>query len=714
MRHHTPNTSITSNDNRHPLVGNLHVAQLGTCLIIALTACAALASRARGQEPVLPEVFQKLTSLEVGQGLEMLQPIEQAIILARHDETLRQALETNLIAILQGNATDLAKDYACRQLVVVGQDASVPVLAQLLPNARLSYMARYALEGIGSATATQALRGMLANTAGQQQVGVVISLGRLADAGAVPELTALLASDHEELREAVVVALGRIGTAPAGKALQDFANHAPAPLMNVLVDAQLQAAERLCEQGDFQAAIGLCEPLLADDSERVRSAALRRLIASQPTQSLAMITASLAAEESWKRAVAADCVVALQKPDDIESIAAAVGNLPIAGKIAALISLKDHGSPAIRTAALLSLGHNDSAIRTAALETLIASATAEDVPVLARTTTADEDLEVRHAAFETLRLMTADGTNQAIVNLFSEPVTVNPVLVQCALARRNPEFIPSFLKSAESSDAATRLASFQALEIMATENEAAALASLLSRTPAGEEREAANRAVWMSCQKITDPAQRSAPLLAAMQTADGSGQCAILPTLARIGGPQSLIAIHSAMKSDRQAVRDAGYRALANWPDATVADELLEIAKSGELEPYRIWSLRAYARVVTSSPDQRPPQQTFEMLREAMGLATRPQDQELIISRLGSVRVPEALALLLSLLDKEALNDAVVPAIFTLAKGLSQSHPAQAQAALEKIQPLTTDAAILQQIPKVIRDIQDELQNKKQ
>jgi len=46
-----------------------------------------------------------------------------------------------------------------------------------------------------------------------------------------------------------------------------------------------------------------------------------------------------------------------------------------------------------------------------------------------------------------------------------------------------------------------------------------------------------------------------------------------------------------------------------------------------------------------------------------------------------------------------------VPAVFELAKGLSQTHPDQARAALEKIQILTDDAAIRQQIPKVLRGI---------
>ena len=318
--------------------------------------------------------------------------------------------------------------------------------------------------------------------------------------------------------------------------------------------------------------------------------------------------------------------------------------------------------------------------------------------------TADE-LPVRHAAFETLRLMTADGTNQAIIDLLNDAGTLHPVVVKCALARRSPEFVPAFLQAAESSDSATRLEAFAALEIMATQNEAQALAGLLCRTSPGEEREAADRAVWMSCQKIADPAQRSAPLLAAMETADESGQCAILPTLARIGGERSLTAVHAAMQSDDQALRDAGYRALANWPDATVADELLDIAKTGELESYRIWSLRAYARVVTL-PSERPPQQTFEMLRGAMKIATRTEDKELIISRLGSVRVPDALTLLLSLLDDEELKNCRRSRRLFPGQRTQPVPSGAGTSGLGKIQPMTTDAAILQQIPKVLRDIE--------
>ena len=674
------------------------------CLLLALAALANLAQAEPGGNPALDAAFQSLVKLELGQNLGIFNPIRQAVLAARTNEEIRADLEGRLIAVLQGDATDLAKDYACRQLVIVGSDASLPALAALLTNPRMAYMARYALEGIGSPTVKQTLRDMLAKTAGQQKIGVVISLGRLADADAVSPIAGLLQNENDALREVCLIALGRIGNAPAAEAIQAFAAKTPESLQQTLLDAQLDAVESLCLQGDHKRAAEICNSLLASDSEDVKAAAFRGLLAASPSESMTMVIDALKSDEPWRRAVAADWVVGLDSPDQIQTIAAAAGDLPPAGKVAAFLSLKYRCHSAIREAALKALDQPQADVRSAALVALINSGAPADVPTLAALMVTTEDAQLSQAVFETLRLMPAEGVNQALIAWMDQANPLPPLAVQCALARRSPDFLPAFLKAAQSDDTKTRLEAFKALEVMATDKNAGALVALLGKTTEGEEREAAGRAVWMSCQKIADPAQRSAPLLAAMEKGDANAQCAILPTLARIGSPEALPAVRKAMQSGNQAVRDAGYRALANWPDATVADELLEIVKNSKFESYRIWSLRAYARVV-ALPSERAPQKTFEMLRDAMKLASRTEDRELFVSRLSAVRVPDALAFLLPFIDNGELQKAALPAVFTLAKGLSQSHPDQAAAALKKIQPLVKDAALQQQIPKVLRDI---------
>ncbi len=695
----------------------LVVYAITACLVVSFASSNSLAQPAAAGPPAWNAAFELLGKLELGQNLATLRVIDQAVSQAHADADVRAALESRLIATLEGTATDLGKDYACRQLALVGSDTAVPALAALLPNKRLSYMACYALEGISGPAVAKALRDSIAKTTARQRLGVVISLGRLADPESVPLVAALLDQKDDELRRVALKALGRIGTVPAAQALQAFAAKAPDTLKKTVVEAQLQAVEQLCRQGEHATAAKICQALDSDPSQLVRAAAFRGRIAANPSKITAMILAGLAAKEPWKRAVAADCLVMIDKPEDIQTIAVALPSLPAPGKVAALLALKHRCHAAIRQSALQSLNSAEIEVRVAALKSLTTSGTAQDVAALATLAATCQDKPVRDAAFETLRLMTAPGTNAAILALMTDKKALTPALVRCALGRRSLEFTPGFIKVAASPNDPVSLEAFLALQIMATQKDADALVALLCKTPSsktspGKLREAAARAVWMSCQKITDPAGRAAPLLVAIKTADAEGKCALLPVLARLGGAESLKAVRHAMQSDNRAVRDAGHRALVNWPDASVADQLLDVAKNGKDATHRIWTLRAYARVV-SLPSNRPPQKTFEMLSGAMKLATRPQDKQLIVTRLASVRTPQALAILVSYLDNAELKDSAVPAVFTLAKGLSQSHPDQAKAALEKVRPMTKDQATAQQIPKVLRDIEARKQGQK-
>ena len=569
-------------------------------------------------------------------------------------------------------------------------------------------MARYAFEGIGTPAARKTLREALAKTQGRQKAGVVISLGRMADPDAGSLLIPLLTSEEPAIQEATVVALGRIGTQAAFDALHQFRPKASENLQPAVVNAELQAAEQLLKHGDGDAAVKAYSILADDPSDsplRVRLAAFRGLILSQPSKAVSLIVAGLGDEDAGKRAVAADCILTLKKAEDIRAVADAVTGLPVPGRIAALHALREKSDPAVRAATLKALDGPDAGLRATALDVLIAAGTAEDVPRLAELAAADSDSLIQTAAFDTLRLMRHSEVNTAILALVAKEETRTPTLLQAAFARRSVDFVPAFLAAAGSADASVRKIALEALEVMAEPEHAETLVGVLAKSAPGEDREAAGRAVWMTCEKISDPAKRAEPLFAGYEKADTPGKAAILPSIARIGGEKGLAAVHAAMKSDDKNLKDAGYRALANWPDATVADELFEIAKTSDNDAYRIWSLRAYARVV-ALPEAFPPEKAFEMLKSAMDLATRLEDRKLIVSRLAAVRTPASLELLLSYLDNAELKDDAVGAVFLSAKGLSQSHPDLAEPALKRISELTKDEAILQQTRKVLRDIE--------
>ena len=95
------------------------------------------------------------------------------------------------IAVLRSEAPLEQKHEACRQLAQVGDAGAVPALAGLLSDAKLSHMARYALEPMPDAAAGKALRDSLGSLKGELLTGVIHSIGIREDGPAVGALSRL-------------------------------------------------------------------------------------------------------------------------------------------------------------------------------------------------------------------------------------------------------------------------------------------------------------------------------------------------------------------------------------------------------------------------------------------------------------------------------------------------------------------------------------------
>jgi HEAT repeat protein len=224
---------------------------------------------------MLEQAFDALKTYDYGVDRKVLDPIDEAVVTTRNDPAARKDLESRLLAVLQSNAPRDARDYVCRQLRTMGTAACVPALEQLLSNADLSHMARYALERIPEPQAGQALERQLRKLSGNLQIGVISSIGIRGQAAA-GLLRPLLKDSDDAVARAAAVALGCIGTVEADKAL---ASAKPRPaLVPVFADASLSCAEKLLAAGHAKVAKAAYERLLKKKpSELVRQAAERGL-----------------------------------------------------------------------------------------------------------------------------------------------------------------------------------------------------------------------------------------------------------------------------------------------------------------------------------------------------------------------------------------------------------------------------------------------------
>lgn len=227
---------------------------------------------------MLEKALEALKKHDWGTDENALKPINDEIVKTHGNAAGRKKLEAQLAASL---ATDLsfdAKQFLCRKLMIVGTAASVPALAALLSDAKLSHMARYALERIPAPEAGKALRDALPKANGKLKIGVISSLATRQDDEAVPQLAKLLSDSDPAIARAAANGLGAVRSSAAAKALSDSDMNAEAS--NAAADAKLACAESLVADGNKKDALAIYKSLLTSEKKHIKVAATRGMLSS--------------------------------------------------------------------------------------------------------------------------------------------------------------------------------------------------------------------------------------------------------------------------------------------------------------------------------------------------------------------------------------------------------------------------------------------------
>ena len=207
-----------------------------------------------------------------------MQPIEAAIVATKGDAVARKALETGLADVLKSDAPQAAKDFVCRQLSLIGTTESIPALATLLQDEKLSHMARYALERIPDDAAVQALRMRF-----PRRRACARSVSSIRSAPATRRVwppsprclgTRMFRSPARHERRVPL-------ETPSVPSASDFQPKTPEPLRAAVADACLAFAEHLLADGKKTEAIAIYKVLgKPEQPKHVQVAARRGLLAA--------------------------------------------------------------------------------------------------------------------------------------------------------------------------------------------------------------------------------------------------------------------------------------------------------------------------------------------------------------------------------------------------------------------------------------------------
>ena len=223
--------------------------------------------------------WEKLKTYDFGDSRQPLTEISDEIRKAYGKPEELKKFEASLDDVLKSDAKYAGKQYACRELSIIGTQQSVLVLAPMLTNQEYSDMARYALERIPDEAVDPVLLAAMLRAEGKAKIGIVNSLGERGHKPAAGEIGKLVDNSDRVLAGAAISALGKIGGADALKGLDKALAGAPDNQKMLVYDAYLRIADKMAAAGDKAGASKIYRDLNKPNvPQLVRTAALKGMV----------------------------------------------------------------------------------------------------------------------------------------------------------------------------------------------------------------------------------------------------------------------------------------------------------------------------------------------------------------------------------------------------------------------------------------------------
>jgi HEAT repeat protein len=617
---------------------------------------------------------------------------------AGSDATKRRAVAQSLASVLTSDASFDAKQFACRQLALVGGEEQVPALAMLLKDETLAHYAVMALVRIPSIKVNEALRQVLGQSTGKARLEIIAGLGERRDKEAVGLLATFLKSDDDNLIKVTSDALGGIGDANAIALLREAYVAANLTTNNArkdtLAQALLENADRLREAGatgnEREAAASVYEQLQGDSTSPLGAGALRGLVLLRGEKSLPLLLDALSKDLSPQQKMAAALSLELPGAAVTKQLGARLPQLSPNGQMLLLSALGERGDVGAAPAIAGLLSSNDEGVRTAAAQAIGAIGDANTVPLLLNLA-ATGAKEGRDVARSSLLRLKGQSIDEKLLSLIEKNTATHQAeAINSLRERRVTSSIPRILPLVKNNQPEVRLAALTLLRDMAAPSDLTALLEYLPAiAPAG--RGALLDTVAEIARRGKDDSERSAALLKQFSNSKNLNDKAdLLMVLGRVGSTSALKTLRSSLGDKAPEIRLAALRGLSGWESDEPLDDLRRVAQNAPDEKTRILAARGYIRLI-GLPGNRAPEERLALYRQALVLDNSAEAKRAAIAGVSKLKSVEALGYASEFLKDETVRGEAELAVVEIARGTLGAHRDKSRTVVEPIAKNSTN-----------------------
>jgi len=662
--------------------------------ILSFIVCAASVQAAD-----MAQVLADAARYESGASVEPLRAIEQAVRESVGDPTRKAEVERHLTQLLAPSATFEARRFACTQLAIVGGEDCLEPLAAMLKEPQTTGIACLALASNPSPKVNSILQQALARARDMARVQIIVTLGDRRDQESVRALIPLTRNADGPTAESAIASLGKIASDEALAALKELRETGDPALARAAWQATLVAADLRASHGETSKADELYKAILASGfTDYARRAAFEGLLRLHVKEAQERILETLKGKDDVLKPSAIAAASSIQGDNLSSALAAQLEVLKPEHQVLLLQALAKRNDKAAMDAVRKATASANSAVRRAAVEALGRYGDAESVGVLVQALGKSETTEDRQAIVAALTgLKGGESVDRAVADeLTRTGASTAPLLISVLGKRANPASFSVILEQTRVEDTATARAAFNALGSLARSDDLPALLDALTGLKAQDARGAAETAVAKVLAKTPSPSRRTEAVASAVkQTRSLEARCSLLALLPSCGDAAALTLLKEATNDAESRVRDTALRALADWPDSAALSTLINLARTASQDTERVLAIRGAARLLSGATDLQPGD-AAERFQALFALVRNSDEKKLLLSGLGRIRHPTALALVANSLDDTNAQAEAALAAVTIAPYVAVVKPEATTGVLRKITHLPLDPEIKQ------------------
>ncbi len=657
-------------------------------------------------EDTFKALLGRIATYQYGESRAALAELDEFIRDVGDLAPARKKLEASFLEFLGSNATLAGKQFVCQRIAQIGTEASVPRLTNMLADGATFDMALSALELIGGDTVYTALVKSSRLASGRSLVGIIGVFGNRRVKSATAELVPLVTSHDSMIAHAAISALGMIGTPSALEALESSNASVKPSLRMHLLDVMLVCAERLSSDGNREQAVRVYKRLnTPGEPLPVRIAALRGLVAADPSNATSLISGTLRSKEFELHAAAVQLVKDVRGMENIRAIARTYSELPSEGQIQLLAALSHHRDSELLQLVVGAASSNNADVRAAAFRSLGSMGDASVVPLLlhsATTSTGSEQKEARSGLYD----LHAPGVDDAIVHAVAGSMNNEKVeLIRAMGERRMSSALDLVLQSAKDPSLPVRIESAKVLRSLAGGEQLPAMVQLLMRSADDTERREVEIALIAVARRIPELTKQDQPLLSVYPSVKNQGtRISFIYVLGKIGAPASLPVLRKALADKNAEVRLAAIRALSEWPTAEPYADLWKVVTGAKERTHRTLALRGSVRLIGLDA-KRSPEESVKLYRDAMKVAPNNEELKLLLSAVGEARSLAAFQLAAGYLKDERLQKEAEVAVVNIGGRIAGSSGAAVAPVLKQVEQSSKNEEIVQRAHRILQEL---------